>query len=209
MLVLTAIRSHRTGPSGHGSSRRATRIRRLVMGSVAAVGSIGGTALLAQPASAAATLTIAPSPTGSDTGNCQVTPCLTLAYALTQDAPGDTISVAAGTYDVASTTTVPATLSGSVGSPTIIQSASGAGATAFVSTGATYGLVVNASNVTVEGLTFDSFGAAGIMVSPPQSASPPATVSGDTIMNNVINNADQCENTPSTPACTAAIGAGD
>ncbi|MDR3648463.1 MAG: right-handed parallel beta-helix repeat-containing protein [Acidimicrobiales bacterium] len=207
MLVPTAIRSHRTEPSGNGSSRRATRVRRLVMGSVAAVGSIGGTALLAQPASAAPTLTI--SPTGTDTGNCQVTPCLTLAYALTQDAPGDTISVAAGTYDVASTTTVPATLSGSVGSPTIIQSASGAGATAFVSTGATYGLVVNASNVTVEGLTFDSFGAAGIMVSPPQSASPPATVSGDTVMNNVINNADQCENTPSTPACTAAIGAGD
>jgi len=177
------------------------------MGSVATIGSIGGTALLAQPASAAATLTI--SPTGTDTGNCVGSPCLTLGYALTQAAASDTITVAAGTYDVPASYTVPATLAGTSGSPTIIQSAGGAGVTAFVSTGATYGLIVNASNVTVQGFTFDNFGAAGIFVSPPSSATPPATVSGETIQNNVVNNADQCANTPSTTACTAAIGAGD
>ena len=78
-------------------------------------------------------------------------PCLTLGYALSQDAASDTITVDAGTYDVPAGTsyTVPAALAGTTGSPTIIQSAGGAGVTAFVSTGATNGLVVNASNVTV------------------------------------------------------------
>ncbi len=207
MLVPSIIRSHRSRPSGNGPSERGRRFRRLLMGGAAAIGSIGGTALLAQPASAAATLTI--SPTGTDTGNCVGSPCLTLGYALSQAAGSDTITVAAGTYDVPASYTVPPSLAGTTGNPTIIQSAGGAGVTAFVSTGATYGLVVNASNVTVNGFTFDNFGAAGIMVSPPQSASPPATVSGETIENNVINNADQCALTPATTACTAAIGAGD
>ena len=116
-----------------------------------------------------------------------------------------------GTYDVPAGTSdiVPAALAGTVGSPTIIESVGGAGVTAFVSTGGVNGLVVNANHVTVEGLTFNNFGAAGIQVSPPASATPPATVSGETIENNVVNNSDQCVNTPATTACTAAIGAGD
>lgn len=57
------------------------------------------------------------SPAGTDSGNdCLVsaTPCMTIAYALTQAALGDTIKVAAGTYDDSSTVTVASsvTLSG-------------------------------------------------------------------------------------------------
>lgn len=38
------------------------------------------------------------SPTGSDTGNCTASPCLTINYAIGHSHPGDTVSVAAGTY---------------------------------------------------------------------------------------------------------------
>src|SRR5207253_5955324 len=39
------------------------------------------------------------SPTGSDTGNCTVSPCRTIQYAVNQANSGDTVSVAAGTYN--------------------------------------------------------------------------------------------------------------
>ncbi len=39
------------------------------------------------------------STSGSDSGNCTVSPCLTIGYAVGQAKPGNTISVAAGTYD--------------------------------------------------------------------------------------------------------------
>ena len=114
-MLPTVIRAIRTRSSGNGASQRGRRFRRLLMGGAAAIGSIGGTALLAQPASAAATLTI--SPTGSDTGNCVGSPCLTLGYALTQAAASDTITVDAGTYDVSASTTVPASLAGTRETP--------------------------------------------------------------------------------------------
>ena len=53
-MLPTVIRSIRTRSSGNGASQRGRRFRRLLMGGAAAIGSIGGTALLAQPASAAA-----------------------------------------------------------------------------------------------------------------------------------------------------------
>ena len=71
------------------------------------------------------------------------------------------------------------------------------------------GLTVNANTVTVNGLTFNDSGAAGILVTPPSTATAPAAVTGVTIENVVSNNSDQCVNTPSTAVCTAAIGAGD
>jgi parallel beta-helix repeat protein len=211
MLVPTAFRSYFSGSPNSRRRPSGGRRRNMLMAGAVVIGSLGGTALLAQPASAAgATFYI--SPTGSDAAVCSLAaPCATLAHALSIDAASDTIMVQPGTYDIPAGTsaTVPPALAGTVGSPTIIESVGGAGVTAFVSTGGVNGLVVNASNVVVQGLTFDSFGAAGIQVSPPTSATAPATVSGETIENNVINNSDQCVNTPSTTACTAAIGAGD
>lgn len=45
----------------------------------------------------AATLTVN-SATGSDSGNCQTTPCKTITYALTMAVKNDLVAVAAGTY---------------------------------------------------------------------------------------------------------------
>ena len=92
------------------------------MGGATALGSIVGSAILAQPANAA-DVTLFVSPTGSDTNNCQTigSPCATLGYALSQAAASDTIMVAAGTYHVGCVLHGPASLAGTTGSPTIIQ----------------------------------------------------------------------------------------
>jgi hypothetical protein len=58
---------------------------------VVSVSSLGGT-----PASASTLRHVAPG--GSDSGNCSVTACATIAYAIGQAADADTISLAAGTY---------------------------------------------------------------------------------------------------------------
>jgi parallel beta-helix repeat protein len=191
------------------------RLRRLLMATAATAGGIGvgvvGAALLAQPAGAV-TVTLTVATTGTDTGNCVSSSCATLGYALSQAAAGDTIVLQPGTYmasaDPASTSnTVPAALSGL----TIESDAamSGDAANTIVDGAAANNLVVNANDVTVNGITFENSGAAGIMMSPPSSAVAPAAVTGETIENNVINNSDQCGLTPSTAVCTAAIGAGD
>jgi parallel beta-helix repeat protein len=103
--------------------------------------------------------------------------------------------------------TVPAALTGL----TIESDAalSGNAANTIIQGAASNGLMVNANGVTVNGLTFNNSGAAGILVTPPSSATAPAAVTGETIENVVSNNSDQCVNTPSTAVCTAAIGAGD
>jgi hypothetical protein len=51
-------------------------------------------------------------------------------------------------------------------------------------------LTVNANNVTVNDLTFNDSGAAGILVTPPSTATAPAAVTGVTIENVVSNNSD-------------------
>ena len=193
--------------SAPGTARRG--LRRVVMVTAAMFSTIGlgaiGAAVLAQPAGAVTvTLLVAPAPTGSDTGNCQTTPCATLGYALTQAAASDIITLAPGTYtETGASNTVPATLSGLT-----IESTSGTPANTIITGAAADGLTVNANDVTVSGLTFNESGAAGILVTPPGTTQP-AAVTGETIENDVINNSDQCVNTPSTAVCTAAVGAGD
>ena len=208
-------RTLRSGSSTSLFGNGNRRLRRLFLATAAAAGSIGlgvfGAALLAQPAGAVvATLTVAT--TGTDTGNCVASSCATLGYALSQAAAGDTVVLQPGTYmasadPTGTSNTVPAVLTG-----LIIESdaaLSGNAANTIVDGAAANGLVVNANGVTVNGITFENSGAAGIMISPPSSAVAPAAVTGETIENNVINNSDQCELTPSTAVCTAAIGAGD
>ncbi len=182
------------------------------MATAATAGSIGlgvfGAALLAQPAGAVTpTLTVAT--TGADTGDCTITACATLGYALSQAAPSDTILIEPGTYlasaDPAGTSnTVPPGLSG-----LNIEAGTGDATNTIIEGAPTYGLTINADDVTVNGLTFDKSGAAGILVSPPSTATAPAAVNDVTIENVVSSNSDQCTNTPTTAACTAAIGAGD
>ena len=185
------------------------------MATAATAGSIGlgvfGVALLAQPAGAV-TVTLTVATTGADTGNCTVSHCATLGYALSQAGAGDTILIEPGTYmasaDPAGTSnTVPPPLTGLT-----IESDVANGGTAgntIIEGAAANGLLVNANGVTVKGLTFNESGAAGILVSPPSTATAPAAVTGVTIENVVSNNSDQCFTTPSTAVCTAAIGAGD
>ena len=203
--------SGRRSISGNGNRR----LRRLFMATAATAGSIGlgvfGAALLAQPAGAV-TVTLTVATTGTDTGNCVGSSCATLGYTLSQAAAGDIIMIQPGTYmasadPTGTSNTVPAALTGL----TIESDAalSGNAANTIVDGAAANGLVVNANDVTVNGITFENSGAAGIMMSPPSSAVAPAAVTGETIENNVINNSDQCALTPSTAVCTAAIGAGD
>jgi len=176
-----------------------------------AVASIVGSAVLAQPASAA-TNTFFVAPGGSDANTCLSVgaACATLGHALTLAATdtGDTIMISPGTYTMTagSSNVVPSTISGGM----TIESNGGTAANTIINVaGAINGLVVDANNVTVTGLTFENAGAAGIMVSPPTGATQPAAVTGETIENNVVTNSDQCVLTPATAPCIAAIGAGD
>ena len=190
---------------------RAT-IRLVALLGTLTVASVGlSVTVLAQP-SAAVGNTLVISTSGHDVGNCQTVACATLGYALSQATAGDTILVDPGTYLVSANpsgeVTVPAALSDLTIEPN--SSAGGDAAnTIFDATGAIYGLQVNADNVTVNDLTFENSGAAGIFVTPPSSATPPATVSGGTIEGDVVNNSDQCSLDPSAAGCAAAIGAGD
>jgi|GEM_PF-3097670 len=64
---------------------------------VAAAATFGIATLTAVPAGASGT-TLSVSTTGTDSGNCQSSPCATIGYALTQGASGDTIDVGPGTF---------------------------------------------------------------------------------------------------------------
>ena len=69
-------------------------LKRMTDEAVMACGAFG---VLIFSAAHAATLQVQPG--GADTGNCQASPCQSIAYALSQAAAsGDTLQVAAGTY---------------------------------------------------------------------------------------------------------------
>lgn len=59
-------------------------------------------------------------PTGSNTGNCQPGPCLTIGFALTQAPSGATINIAAGTYNEAFRITRSVTLNGAAAATTFV-----------------------------------------------------------------------------------------
>jgi parallel beta-helix repeat protein len=201
---------------GRASLSRNRRFRRLFVATTATVGLVGlgvfSAALLAPPAGAVGPVTLTVATTGTDTGSCVGSPCATLGYALSRAAGNDIIMIEPGTYmasadPTGTSNTVPPALTGLT-----IESdagASGNAANTIIQGAASNGLAVSANDVTVNGLTFNDSGAAGILVTPPSTATAPAAVTGVTIENVVSNNSDQCVNTPSTAVCTAAIGAGD
>ena len=59
-------------------------------------------------------------PAGTNTGNCQPGPCLTITYALTQAPSGATINIAVGTYNEALRISQSVTLNGAAAATTII-----------------------------------------------------------------------------------------
>jgi len=185
---------------------------RLAIVGATAMASIVGSAVLAQPASAATNILYV-APGGSDANNCLSVgaACATLGHALSLAASdtGDTIMISPGTYTMTagSSNTVP---SGAAFNGLTIESNGGTAANTIINAaGAINGIAVNANNVTVTGIQVENAGAAGIMVSPPSGATQPASVTGETISNDIVTNSDQCQANPAATGCAAAIGAGD
>jgi hypothetical protein len=101
-------------------SRKSVNARRRVLGAPFAL-ILALAALLAVPAfaSAAQTLKVNGS-AGSDSGQCLVAPCATIAYAIGQSAAGDTIEIAAGHYEEKLTIDKELTIEGAAGGATEI-----------------------------------------------------------------------------------------
>ncbi len=164
-----------------------------------------GTATAA-PVDAHGTLTVAT--TGSDTGNCLSSPCKTLGYALTQAGRNDTIVIAPGTY--------PESGDANVVGPGLtglrIRAAGRAASTVIDATGNANGLLVEASGVSVTGLTVENADLEGILAEPPQSTWPTGSTSAAgishlTIAGNTVVGNDRAYNTslPPTSACPSSL----
>ena len=112
--------------------------------------------------------TLAVATTGSDSGNCQSGPCKTLGYALTQASPNDTIVIGPGTY--------PESDHANVVSPGLtglrIRSTGPAARTVIDATGDANGILIEASGVSVTGLTVENASLEGILAEPPLSSWP-------------------------------------
>ncbi len=152
------------------------------------------------------TLTV--STKGTDQGNCRWSPCRTLGYALTQAGPNDTIVIRPGTY--------PESGNANVVTPGLtglrIRSA-GWGRTVIDATGNANGILIQASGVSVTGLTVKNANLEGILAEPPLSSwpagptSPPAGISHVTIAGNVVVHNDQAYDTslPPDAACPSSL----
>ena len=178
----------------------------LAAGTVALV-PLGTAAAQASPMHGRGTLTVAT--TGSDSGNCQSSACKTLGYALTQAGPNDKIVIDPGTYpEAGNANIVGPRLSG------LNISARGSAATTVIdATGDANGLRIQASGVSVTGLTVENANLEGILAEPPLSSWPagpssaPANISHVTIAGNVVVNNDQAYDTslPAESACPSSL----
>ena len=168
---------------------------------------LGTAAAYASPAHARSTLKVATR--GSDTGNCRSRPCKTLGYALTQARAHGTIVIGPGTY--------PESGNANVVSPGLtglrIRSAGPAARTVIDATGNANGILIQASGVSVTGLTVKNASLEGILAEPPLSSWPkgptsaPAGISHVTIAgNNVVRN-DRAYDTslPPESACPSSL----
>jgi predicted outer membrane repeat protein len=89
------------------------------------------------------------SPFGTDSGNCSVSACKTITYALTQATAGDTLNLEAGTYSAANGETLPLV-------PTVDVTINGAGAIFTIIDGANTQRVMTVNsgrNITLQNLT--------------------------------------------------------
>jgi len=141
--------------TGLGSVVRIGRKSWIALPAAALIAGTG--AMLPQSASAAqashgsSTLTV--STRGSDTGNCQRHSCKTLGFALTQAHPNDTIIIFPGTYhESRNANVVTPRLKGLT-----IKSTKGADRTVIDASGNANGLLIEASGVSVIGLTVKEF----------------------------------------------------
>jgi hypothetical protein len=175
---------------------------------------IAGTGVLLPHSASAAqashgrgTLTV--STKGSDTGNCQWHSCKTLGYALTQAQPDSTIIIFPGTYhESRNANVVTPGLEGLT-----IRSARGADRTVIDATGNANGLLIEASGVSVTGLTVKNANLEGILAEPPRSSWPkkptsaPANISHVTVADNVVVHNDRAYNTklPPDAACPSSL----
>jgi hypothetical protein len=174
---------------------------------------VGAGAMLPHSASAAqashgrAVLTVAAK--GSDTGNCQRRSCRTLGYALTQASRNSTIVIFPGTYrESRNANVVTPRLKGLT-----IKSSRSASRTVIDASGNANGILVEASGVTVTGLTVKNANLEGILAEPPQSSWPktptsaPANISHVTINGNVVVHNDKAYNThlPPDSACPSSL----
>ncbi len=101
--------THAHHESGSGRARPSGPWRRLAAVAAAAALTAGlAVSLAATPAAANGASTRYVAATGSDTGDCttQLAPCLTIQYAIGQASDGDTVSVAAGAYNLSAPITV-------------------------------------------------------------------------------------------------------
>jgi len=198
-----------------GAGRVAARMGRKALMSLSAVVLVAGAGSLlpfgtaaagASPMHAHHTLTVAT--TGSDTGNCRSSACKTLGYALTQASPNDTILIAPGTY--------PESDNANVVKPGLtglrIRSIRSAARTVIDATGNANGILIQASGVSVIGLTVKNASLEGILAEPPPSSwpagptSPPANISHVTIAGNVAVHNDKAYDTslPPESACPSS-----
>jgi hypothetical protein len=194
-----------------GVGKVAARMGRKALMSLPAVVLAAGTGALMPLATTAAdaspmhvprTLTVAT--TGSDSGNCQSSPCKTLGYALTQAGPDDTIVIGPGTY--------PESGNANVVKPMLtglqITSARTAARTIIDATGNANGILIQASKVSITGLTVENASLEGILAEPPPSTwpkgatAPAANISHVTIAGNVVVHNDRAYK-PSLPPGSA------
>jgi Right handed beta helix region len=198
-----------------GAGKFTTHMGRKALMWLAAVILAAGTGALLPMAGAAASTswthgghTLTVSTRGTDQGNCRRSPCQTLGYALTQAGPNDSIVIRPGTY--------PESGNANVVTPGLtglrIRSA-GWGRTVIDATGNANGILIQASGVSVTGLTVQNANLEGILAEPPLSSwpagptSPPAGISGVTIAGNVVVHNDQAYDTslPPDAACPSSL----
>ena len=199
-----------------GVGKIAAQIGRKVLMSSPAVVLVAGTGALLPLGAAAAnaspmhgrhTLTVATR--GTDHGNCRRSPCKTLGYALTQAGPNGTIVIGPGTY--------PESDNANVVTPGLkglsIRSTRSAARTVIDAAGNANGILIQASGVSVTGLTVKNANLEGILAEPPLSSWPagptsaPAGISHVTIAGNVVVRNDQAYDTslPPDAACPSSL----